>query len=309
MSNAVMVTGGSGFIGQNLVRHLAAEKKRTVVSLYYRRLPDALDSVYPVCSDMGSPELMLAPLRGVETVFHLAWEGGLAGPSDPLDCETTLASGKLPRNAQLLQNLIAAMERAGTKRLIFVSALGAAPRSASAFLREKYLSEFLVLNAKIPEKVVVRTAVVWGGQSEDRFLRSMMRVMKYPFYPLPRKAEGIAPVNVRDLVETLGRALSHPMKEGAALVELDGGERYKVDELFKIVSDRLVKKTRIPIGGFVGESLLPLVERESGAVGAQRIQHFLALGGGSNARTQTENPFDVVLPRAPESFKVAVAKA
>ena len=34
---------------------------------------------------MGSAELMAAPLRGVETVVHLAWEGGLAGPTEPIN--------------------------------------------------------------------------------------------------------------------------------------------------------------------------------------------------------------------------------
>ena len=71
----------------------------------------------------------------------------------PLDCEATLASGKLPRNAQLLQNLITAMERAGTKRLIFLSALGAAPHSPSAFLREKYLAEFPIAENRVVRRL------------------------------------------------------------------------------------------------------------------------------------------------------------
>ena len=62
-SEAIMVTGGSGFIGQELVKKLA-ESKKSVVSIYRHRLPDPSPYVYPVCSNLDSAELLAAPLRG-----------------------------------------------------------------------------------------------------------------------------------------------------------------------------------------------------------------------------------------------------
>ena len=139
VDQAVLVTGGSGFIGKHIVKHLA-EAGETVVCMYHHRLPEPMANVYPVCSDMGSSELIAAPLRGVESVIHLAWEGGFVGPTERVSWN--LNSNNLPKNARLLKNLLSAMERAGTKRIVFMSAIGASRNAKTPFLQEKYLSEF-----------------------------------------------------------------------------------------------------------------------------------------------------------------------
>jgi NADH dehydrogenase len=289
-----MVTGAAGYIGRRLVQSLAKES-RTVVALYHHRLPESLDHSYPVCSDMSSPELMAAPLRGVETVVHLAWDGGIAGPLAGLGRWTAHDAPRATRNSQMLGNLITAMERAGTRRIVFVSALGASATAESAFLRDKYLGEFLVLNSAIPEKVIIRSAVVWGGQShDDQFLRSILRVTRYPVYPVPKLADKLAPVHIDDLCQTLLKACEAKLARPAALTEMDGGETYAVDEIFKMVAENLTKKSKLALGGFIGKTLLPLFERDANRRGANasttatanapKIGHFLALGRSGEER-------------------------
>lgn len=303
MAGATMVTGGSGFIGKEVVKALA-EQGRTVVSVYHHKLPDSLDNVYPVCSDISSAELMAAPLRGVETVIHLAWEGGLAGPGQAVPMEPR-SPAPLTRNAQMTQNLITAMERAGTRRLVFLSAMGASRRAPAPYLQEKYFAESLVLNSKIPEKVVLRTNVVFGGQGgNDRFLQSIRRVMKYVVYPVPSKSEGMAPLHVKDLAQILANASTIAMADQAAVVEVQGPETYKLNELFKIVSENYVKKTRFALGGVVGASLLPLLERDRRS-GPQnpKLAHFLALDSAATEQTKVENPLTAVIPKQIGTFK------
>jgi NADH dehydrogenase len=298
---AIMVTGGSGFIGQHVVRALA-DDGRTIVAVYHHKIPESRDNIYPVCADMSTPELMAAALRGVDTVVHLAWQGGLVGPTeavhwDPADPKV------LPKNAQVLYNLIKAMERAGTRRLVFLSAIGASPRATAPFLREKYLSEFLVLNAKIPEKVIIRSAVVWGGQTaDDPFLKSIMRVMKYPIYPVPRKKDGISPLHVQDLADVIKTVVNQEMTEPASLVEIGGGEKYELGALFKLVQTHYVKKMQLAIPGVLGESMLPILERDRGDRTA-KLKHFLALGGSSDDETRRQNPLADSLPAKFKSFK------
>lgn len=312
---AVMVTGAAGYVGRRLVQGLA-NHSRTVVALYHHRLPESLDHSYPVCSDMSSPELMAAPLRGVETVVHLAWDGGIGGPLAEVGQWTTHDASKATRNAQMLSNLVTAMERAGTRRIVFVSALGASPTSESAFLRDKYLGEFLVLNSKIPEKVILRTSVVWGGQShDDPFLRTILRVMRYPIYPVPKAQARLAPIYVDDLCSSLVKACEKKLGRPTALAELDGGETYAVDEIFKIVSDNLTKKSKLALGGFLGQTLLPLFEREgaprrgasasttsAGAGKAPKIGHFLAVTGETHEKSE-------LLPTKRTNFRVRLTTA
>lgn len=302
---AVLVTGGSGFIGQQLVRRLA-EQGRTVVALYHHKLPDARDNVYPVCCDMSSAELLAGPLRGVETVVHLAWQGGLAGPAGPVSFGL---GNMLAPNAILLRNLTLAMEKAGTKRLIFLSAIGARHDAEAAFLREKYLAEHLVLNSRIPEKAIIRSSIVWGGQvaGGDRFLKSLVRVMRYPIYPLPKKSGPVAPVHVNDLAETLANVCSYPIQGQAALLDVTGGEPYEVPELFRIVSSQVVRKTRLALGGALGRSLLTFVERDDKTAVHPKIQQFLAIGGEGEEHVRRSNPLSAVLPQNPVRFREHLA--
>lgn len=301
---AIMVTGGAGFVGQYVVRQLA-ELGRTVVALYHHKLPESLDNVYPVGSDMGSPELLAAPLRGIDTVIHLAWNGGLAGPAEPITYDPSIPGSPLPRNAQVLKNLLTGMERAGTRRIVFVSAVGASRTAQVSFLQEKYLCEFLVMNSSIPEKVVIRSSVVFGGQgSGDRFLRSIMRVMKYPVYPVPKKRDVMAPVHVQDLATTIVAACRQSAVEPAALINVQGGEDYAVQDIFRIVSDKCVKGSRFALPAFLSAPLLPLFERDSSTEQhVSKIGHFLALGTRTTDEGKAASPMAVVVPKTLASFK------
>lgn len=276
--NAVLVSGGSGFIGQHLIRKLA--KERQVIALYHHKLPESMESVFPVCSDMSTPELLAAPLRGVSTVAHLAWSGGLNGSIEKLSDDPLLAATHSP-NLMHMKNLIMAAERAQVRRFVFVSALGASRTSDCNFLREKYHAEFLLLNSKIPEKVILRTAAVWGDRyGHDRFLNSILRIMKYPLYPVPTKKEGIAPIHVDDLTQMLLSSIQSDQISGAFVSEVCGGTCYPLQDLLKLVSTKVIKKTRVGVGGVVGSSTLPLFERNADhEKGSYRLSDYLGIKG------------------------------
>lgn len=283
--NAALITGGSGFIGQHLIRKLS--KERQVIALYHHKLPETIENVFPVCSDMSTPELLAAPLRGVNTVIHLAWTGGLSGSLDSIS-DDPVVSSNYSHNLICLKNLIAAMEKGHCRRIIFVSALGASRSSSSAFLREKYHAEFLILNSKIPEKTLIRSAAVWGDRyGHDRFLNSILKVMKYPVYPVPAKKEGISPLHVDDFIQMLISAVNAGDVGGAQVVEVCGGTHYKLEELLKLVSVKVIKKSQLGLGGLVGNSTLPFFERQtSQEKGSYRLSDYLAIKGSVTRKEQ-----------------------
>lgn len=303
LSQAVLVTGSAGFVGQPLVR-LLAEKGRTVVSVYRHRLPDSLEGTYPVCSDLSSPALMAAPLRGVETVVHLAWDGGIAGPSEALPDDPLRRDDGLTKNLRALKNLLNAMERAGSRRIVFLSALGASYNATNDFLKEKYLAELLILNSLIPEKVILRSSVIWGGHSNgDRFLSSFRRVLRYFVYPIPKKQGKLAPLHVHDLTAMLVAATESNAKLGVSLLDVRGGESYVIEDLFKLVSDSVVRKTQFPLRGSLAESLLPWLERDKD-LKTPRLQQFLCLAvEKSEAAKVEETPLTKMLPARVPGFR------
>ena len=302
--DAVLVTGSSGFIGRHVCKQLAATG-RVTVSLYHHRLPESLPNIYPVCSDLSSPELLGAPLRGVSTVIHLAWENNFVGSPSLLQ---DVASGALTPNLRMLQNLIQAVERSATPRIIFLSAIGASRTSMNPFLREKYLAEFLILNSRIKQKIILRTSIVCGGH--DRFLKSIINVMKVPgIYPVPKTSENLAPLHIDDLVALLKDLTTAAMVDPNALIEIAGGERFRIDEIFKLVSDRYAKGSRLPIKGRLGSTLMPLFERNSKErADVPRLRHFLALGNKVDLDTRWESPLTKVLPKTFKSFKEVLAE-
>jgi nucleoside-diphosphate-sugar epimerase len=288
--NAILVTGGSGFIGRRLTARLA-EQNQAVVCMYHQRLPDPMANVYPVCSDMSSSELIAAPLRGVETVVHLAWENNFVGPTEKFSWN--ISGEQLPRNIKVLRNLIAAMEKAKTRRIIFLSAIGASRKTTIPFLQEKYLAEFFILNSSIPEKVILRSSLVCAnGGANDRFLNSIARVMQFPgVYPVPSSKQEIAPIHVDDIAKYLSRIATMDMPTGnSSVVELVGREQLKIEEIFKIVSGRLGKSGKIPLKGFLGDSLTPWFEREKNQTQA-KLRHFLNIGSAVDQKTISDNPF------------------
>ncbi len=258
--NAILVTGGSGFIGRQLVQKLAA-LETTVVSMYRHHLPEPSAFVYPVCSDMSSAELIAAPLRGVQTVVHLAWSPGLSGllpkkrSKNPEESQT--------ENLKALRNLIKAMEKNGTKRLIFMSALGARRGVENPFLQEKYLAEFAVLNSSIPEKIILRPSLVYSGDAKnDRLISTVAHLFDFPAVcPIPEARLAMSPLYLENLISLLIAFSSRELPVPTAILELDGGHSIKTEEFFKLVGRYTGKKKKIILRGPLAKTVLPFFER------------------------------------------------
>ena len=295
---ATLVTGGSGYIGRQLVKGLS-QLGQTVVCMYHHRLPEPMSHVYPVCSDMSSAELLAAPLRGVKTVVHLAWEGGLVGPSAPLNHRAPGQWGQT-KNLKSVANLIEAMEKAGTRRIVFLSALGATRKAQTPYLQEKYLAELAILNSKIPEKIILRSGICCAGLGvHDRFVRSIVNVMKLPMvYPVPSANQDIAPVVLRDLVQTTINVCKQDNHVGSGILELSGSEHFKVEELFKVVKDKHARGAKMPLRGLLGRALLPLLERDGNKARSeqQRLHHYLELDSTRSETIATENKLAEAIP-------------
>lgn len=314
---AILVTGGSGFVGRKLVKKLS-DRGDPVVSMYHHRLSEPFPNVFPFSSDMSSADLLASPLRNVKTVIHLAWEGGVVGPpTDPTEPNSVRGSS-LPRNVQMVCNLISAMERVGTKRIVFVSALGSSRHADVGFLAEKYMAEFFVLNSKIPERIVIRSSLITGGgTANDKFLRSILRVMKYPaIYPIPDAEGEFSPVHVDDLVGVLSELASCTLKDPCAMIDVRGEESYKIADMFKLISDRYATGKRLPISGVIGRTILPLFERDAKKdLSTPRLKHYMALANqpadkvaGKVAANSDESPLAGALHQRFTSFRESMIR-
>lgn len=191
----ILVTGGTGFIGQNLIRRLSVEghKVRTLIrpAAYSPQLPRGVP-VEAAISSMNDPRGLRAALVGVEMVYHLAgvhWE----------DPAPNLRSTEVEGTRQLLE----AAQDAGVERLVYLSQIGADQLSAYPLLRAKGLAEDLVRHSPIPF-TIIRSGLVYG--QSDHFTTTIAKLLALSPGILPMPGDGtslVQPLWIEDLVSCL----------------------------------------------------------------------------------------------------------
>ena len=135
-SRRVLVTGGGGFIGSNLVRALLARGDSVRILDNFstgnrENLADIQDDVELVEGELRSYERVHNAVRGAEIVFH---QGAL--PSVPRSVQDPLTTGAV--NVEGTLNVLLAARDEGVRRVIFASSSsvygnsGTLPRKESA---------------------------------------------------------------------------------------------------------------------------------------------------------------------------------
>ncbi|MBX7223200.1 MAG: NAD-dependent epimerase/dehydratase family protein [Blastocatellia bacterium] len=296
----VFVTGGTGFIGGNLISELVsrgAEVRALARKGADRRTLEGL-SFELVEGDLNDPALLQKAMQGCDWAFHVAAMYSLARR----DKEAIFKS-----NVDGTKNILAAAQAAGVKRIVHtssVAAIGVPPKGAigdestqtslpeliSAYKQSKFLSEQLALQAakEGAPVVIVNPSTPIGprdvkptptGDIVLRFLRREMPMFVHT---------GLNLVDVRDVVA--GHLLA--AEKGRI------GERYILGNhnvTFKEMLDLLEKITGLPaptkaiphwvpiMVGYVDELLLspllgrrPVVEVDSARMAAKPMYYTSA---------------------------------
>ena len=181
------LTGGTGFIGQHLLRELTRRGYQVRVLL---RRPTMLppDCTSAVIGDIARPQNMASALADVDAIIHLAGLSVAASgrPEDDYRVLNVEATVGLARSAQ----------RAGVRRFVFLSSVRAqagpsdprvltedmAPRPTDAFGRSKLAAEQSLADVGI-DWVALRLALAYGPGVTGNMAR-LIRLARSPL-PLP----------------------------------------------------------------------------------------------------------------------------
>lgn len=285
----IMVTGCAGFLGKAVCREII-QKGESIIGLYHQKLPEALDRMMPLCADLRTPEALLAPLRSVDTVVHLAWSGGVLGSeslrgSHP-SRERMLSSG----NVAMTLNLVRAMERQGVKRIVFVSWIGAHNDSERLVQREKYWAENIILNSRIPERIILRCGVAIDPDDKaSDFAEATHRLTKVPlFTPLPSLAPDIVFTARKDLVDRISKLTTSTRDyQGPFIDEIASTAPVSSADAVANFTAKWWGQKKFALGGFIGKQLFRLVDSEFGRLPKDRprISDYLLLSRGSDMIT------------------------
>jgi len=180
MADLCLVTGGAGFIGSHVARHLLAEGHgvRVVDNLSTGRigkLASVMDDIEFVEGDLRDPEICSRVTKGVDVVYHLA-----ALPSVPRSMADPW--GSHDHNVNATVRLIQASVAAGARRVVFSSSssvygdtevlpkvettepLPRSPYAAAKLSSEQYVLAFA--RAGLIEGVALRYFNVFGPRQD-----------------------------------------------------------------------------------------------------------------------------------------------
>jgi len=246
--NSVLVVGGSGFMGRHLVASLAAAGIGVTVPSRRRERAKhliLLPTVDVVEADVMAPGVLERLSAGKQAVYNLVGilhsRRGARAERGSNDYGPDFARV----HVELPQAIVAACRAKGVRRLLHVSALGAAPNAPSEYLRSKGIGEQAVLAAEDLGVTVFRPSVLFGP--EDRFVNQFARLARYlPAIAVPCPAARFQPVYVGDVARALHYALEDPQSHGRAY-ELCGPRAYTLKQLVQTVC-ALTRRRRMVLG-------------------------------------------------------------
>ncbi len=225
-SPSVLVLGGSGFLGSSVCEALvaggggvgvriSAPSRRPQRAATLRVLPGVELSRADIHDDATLAQLV----AGRDAVINLV--GILHGDDEAFQ----RAHVELPRR------LVRACRAAGVRRVIHVSAIGAAPDAPSRYLRTKAAGE-AVVRAPDLDVTVLRPSVMFG--EGDQFIRLFARMQRvFPVLPLASADARFQPVWVEDVGQAVARCLGDRDTIGE-IYECAGPQVYTLAELVRM---------------------------------------------------------------------------
>ena len=230
----ILVIGGSGFIGGHVVARLVhAGHDVRVPTRLKRRAKQLLllPTVEVLEADIHNDRALDQLVAGCDAVVNLV--GVLHSRSGhPYGPDFARAHVELPRR------ITDACDKAGIRRLVHVSALGAKSDAPSEYLRSKAAGEEVLTAARARiDATVLRPSVVFGP--DDAFLNIFSRLQWIlPFMPLACPGAKFQPVHVADVAACVARCLEEPDSINHSY-DLCGPKVYTLRELVRFAGDAI----------------------------------------------------------------------
>lgn len=241
VTGRVLITGGTGYVGGNIREALAGRPVRLLVRNMKAAGALVSKDVELVEGDVTKADSLRGAMDGCDAVIHLV---AIIEESGGATFDQVIRGGT--------ENAVAEAKRAGVRRFIHMSAMGAQDNDAFPYMQAKWRSEQAVKAAGLPW-TIFRPSVVFGPG--DGFITVLAQLVKNPLIPIiPVVGEGkstFQPVSVKDVAAAFRKALDEPRTAGQ-IYELGGPEIFTYEQLLDVIAGKLGKsrkpKVHLPLG-------------------------------------------------------------
>jgi len=221
----VLVTGGTGFVGTHLCQELI-DRGHNVTALSRSGSGDDLpEEVSVVTGDVTKPETLAEPMADQDVVVNLVALSPLFKPKGGDQMHDRVTN-------QGTRNVIEAAEAADLDAIVQMSALGADPEGATAYIRAKGRAETAVREADLAW-TILRPSVIFGDGGE--FVR-FTRVLTTPYLTaLPGGGKTrFQPIWIGDLAPMLADAVEEQAHRGETY-DIGGPEVLSLGDIAEMV--------------------------------------------------------------------------
>jgi NADH dehydrogenase len=226
MDQLVTLFGGGGFLGRYVVQALCQAGVRIRIvqknprNAYFLKPLAELGQIQFVAVDIRDKDQVMAAVQGSSAVVNLV--GILKGKFQKIHVEGA-------------RNISEAAMAAGAKSFAHVSAIGADPKSPSAYGRSKALGEEAV-RAAFAQATIIRPSIVFGR--EDNFINKLATMTGlFPLLPVLSARTKFQPVYVADIAHAITAAALDPMRHGGNIYELGGPEVMSMRSIYERVGE------------------------------------------------------------------------
>ena len=218
----ITVFGGTGFVGRRVVRRLSESGATVRIASRHagRAEGNNVERIAADARDERSVEAAVMDADGVVNAISLYVEHG----RDTFHAVHVEAAARIARVAR----------RAGTKRFVHLSGIGADVASSSRYIRNRGEGEAAV-QAAFPGPVIIRPAVMFAP--DDAFLTTILRLLRtLPAYPLFGDGRTrLQPVYVGDVAAAIAQVLRQTQTP-YPIYELAGPRVYSYEELLRTIA-------------------------------------------------------------------------
>jgi len=196
----LLILGGTGFVGRHLCERAGTLGCRVTVPtrrVARARAIQSLPWVDPIEADVHDQSALTRLLHGHDAVVNLV--AILHGD------QAAFARA----HVDLVRTLVQSCQSAGVRRVVHVSALGAAADAPSLYQRSKAEGEAVLAAASGLDVTILRPSVIFGAG--DQFLNLFAKLQGiFPFVPLAGADTRFQPVWVQDVAQAIVHALARP---------------------------------------------------------------------------------------------------
>jgi nucleoside-diphosphate-sugar epimerase len=236
----ILVTGGTGFIGQVLIRQLVSSGRQVRILIRPSKLSPVLPRGVPMeiaVSSLKDERGLRAAMKGVEVVYHLVGMERRGNRADLLSVDI-----------QGTQAVVEAAAEVGVSRLFYLSHLGADRASAYPILKAKAIAESFLRQSGVAY-TIFRSAIAYGPR--DHFTTGLAQlIFGFPWmFMIPGDGSMmLQPIWVEDLVTCMVWALDLPDSRNQ-IFSIGGVEYLSFREICEIIMDAAgVHKTLVSVG-------------------------------------------------------------